>query len=276
MCFETNASRPDGVAASGFFRGLLQSAARRRRLQGKSPMMKKSASLLLLLFLLSCLSAAEAPGTLIFQDDFGRTASQEKTDEPGNGWTTNSKARAKGNKQVDLRDGAMYIFIHPEADHAVSVVHAAEFKNGTVALRFMLEDPRDSLGLDFADPKCAEVHAGHLLAARVSPKQVVLQDLKTGGMRLDIHTARQAKQKLTPEQEQALKGKQTTVASVSAVGKWHDLLVTITGDQLAVSVDGKPVGELKSPGIAHPTKRQLRLAVPRNAVVDDIRIWRAE
>ncbi|MBI5770485.1 MAG: hypothetical protein HZA93_22095 [Verrucomicrobia bacterium] len=218
----------------------------------------------------------DEPGRLIFSDDFNRTESQEKTDEPGNGWTTNSKARAKGDKQVDLRDGAMHIFLSPQADHAVSVAHAAEFTDGTVALRFRLDDARDSLGLDFADLQCKEVHAGHLLAARVAAKQVVLQDLKTGGMRLDIHTARQAKQKLTAEQEQALKGKQKAVPQTVALGQWHDLAVKIAGDELTVTLDGKVVGALKSPGIAHPTKRMLRLAVPRNAVVDDLKIWRAK
>src|SRR3954463_8618367 len=86
-------------------------------------------------------------GKLIFQDDFNRNEWQEKTDDPGNGWGTNSKSRAKGNKQVDLRDGAMFIYIHKEADHAVSVTHAAEFTDGAVSLRFMLEDEKDSLGL---------------------------------------------------------------------------------------------------------------------------------
>jgi len=221
------------------------------------------------------LSAADAPGRLIFQDDFARNESQEKTDEPGNGWTTNSKSRAKGNKQVDLRDGALYIYLHKDADHAVSVVHAAEFTDGTVGLRFMLEDPRDSLGLDFADPQCKEVHAGHLLAVRVTPKQVVFQDLKTGGMRLDIQAARQAKKTLSAEQEQALKGKQKMVPQASAIGQWHELQVKIAGDELSVVLDGKAVGAFKSAGIAHPTKKLLRLAVPRNAVVDDVKIWRA-
>jgi len=236
----------------------------------------KPALLALPLFALSSLLAADNLGRIIFQDDFARSESQEQTDEPGNGWTTNSKARAKGHKQVDLRDGALRIFIHAEANHAVSVAHAAEFKNGAVTLRFMLEDARDSLGLDFADPQCKEVHAGHLLAARVNPKQVVFQDLKTGNMRLDIQTAHQAKQKLTAEQQQALKGKQKTVPHPTALGQWHDLVVKITGDELAVSVDGQAVGSLRSPGIAHPTKRMLRLAVPRNAVVDDLKIWRME
>lgn len=233
-------------------------------------------SLLLSLALASTLVASEPPGRLIFQDDFSRQEAQEKTDAPGNGWATNSQARAKGHKQVDLRDGAMYIFIHAEADHAVSVTHAAEFTDGAVSLRFMLEDARDSLGLDFADAQEKSVHAGHLFAARVSPKQVLLQDLKTGGMRLDIQTARKAKQKLSPEQEQAIKGKQKAVAHNTTVGQWHDLLVRISGDELAVSVDGKPVGSFHSPGIAHPTKRMLRLAVPRNAVVDDVKIWQVK
>ena len=58
---------------------------------------------------------------LIFHDNFNRSESQEKTDEPGNGWGTNSAKRAQGDKQVDLKDGALRIFLSPRADHAVSV-----------------------------------------------------------------------------------------------------------------------------------------------------------
>lgn len=217
---------------------------------------------------------ADDLGELLFQDDFARNETQEKTDEPGNGWGTNSKSRAKNNKQVDLRDGAMYIYLSPEANHAVSVTHAAEFTNGAVSLRFMLEDEKDSLGLDFADAGCKEVHAGHLFAARISPKQVTLQDLKTGGMRLDIHEARQAKKQLTAEQKKAMEGKQKIIPLATEAGKWHDLVVKISGDELSATIDGKDAGSFKSPGIAHPTKMMLRLAVPRNAVVDDVKIWK--
>lgn len=223
---------------------------------------------------LTPLPAADDHGKLIFQDDFARTESQEKTDEPGNGWATNSKARAKGNKQVDLRDGAMYIYLSPEADHAVSVTHAAEFTDGAVALRFKLEDARDSLGLDFADLSRKDIHAGHLFAARVAPKQVLLQDLATGGMRLDIQEARKAKKKLSADQQQALVGKDKKIPATLALNEWHTLVVKITGDELSVMIDDRPIGSLKSPGIAHPTKKMLRLAVPRNAVVDDVKIWR--
>lgn len=213
-------------------------------------------------------------GKLIFSDDFNRNESQEQTDDPGNGWGTNSKSRAKGDKQVDLKDGAMRIYISPQANHAVSVTHPAEFTDGAVALRFMLENEKDSLGLDFADLQCKEVHAGHLFLAKVTSKDVQLVDHKTGGMRNDIRDARAEKKPLTPEQQKALVGKTKTAALRTEPGKWHDLLVTVQGDELTVSVDGKLAASLRSSGIAHPTKRMLRLSVPHNAVVDDVKIWR--
>ncbi len=203
--------------------------------------MKLLTSLALLSGLSTTVLAADL-GKLIFEDGFNRNESQEKTDEPGNGWGTNSKSRAKGDKQVDLKDGAMRMFISPNANHAISVTHPAEFTDGTVTLRFMLEDAKDSLGLDFADLECKEVHAGHLFAAKVSPKQVQLIDHKTGGMRLDIQEARTEKKPLTEEQKKALAGKTKNVDHVTEVGKWHDLQVTVTGDELSVSIDGEQAG----------------------------------
>ena len=233
----------------------------------------KSLRLLALIPALTTTVFAADLGKIIFQDDFNRADAQENVENPGNGWTTNSKTRAKGDKQVALKDGAMRIYISAQADHAVTVTHAAEFTNGAVTLRFMLEDAKDSLGLDFADPQCKEVHAGHLCAAKVTPKQVDLIDHKTGGMRLDIHDARTEKKTLTDEQKQALVGKNKIVPHTTDLGKWHELQVTIQGDEIAVSIDGQAVGSLHSPGIAHPTKRQLRLSVPHNAVVDDVKIY---
>jgi hypothetical protein len=225
-------------------------------------------------FLAGCLNLpAEESGQLIFQDDFQRNESQEVTDEPGNGWNTNSKSRAKNNKQVDLRDGAMHIFISKEANHAVSVTHPAEFTDGSVALRFKLDDEKDSIGLDFADLECKTVHAGHLFIASISSTQVKLRDLKTGSMDLRIQEAKLAKT-LSKEQTLALKEKEKAFPCPLETGKWHDLIVKIEGDQLSAEIDGKPAGSFKSEGIAHPTKRVLRLAVPRNAAVDDVKIRR--
>ena len=51
---------------------------------------------------------ADDRGKLIFEDKFERNETQETTEEIGVGWSTNSKNRAGGNKQVDLKDGAMH------------------------------------------------------------------------------------------------------------------------------------------------------------------------
>ena len=217
---------------------------------------------------------ADDKGEVIFEDDFDRSESQEKKDEPGEGWGTNSKSRAEGNKQVDLRDGAMYIYLHEKADHGVSVTHAAEFTDGTVSLRFMLEGEKDSLGLNFADQKFKEVHAGHLFAARISTKQVLLEDLKTGKMGKEYYDARKTGGGLSDEQKAVLKTKDIKIPNKLETGKWYDLLVEIKGDTLTATIDGKEVGSFSSEGIAHPTKRMLRLAVPKNAVVDDVKIYR--
>lgn len=227
----------------------------------------------LLIACIACLSLrAEEPGKLVFSDDFNRNESQETLDEPGNGWETNSKARAKGNKQVDLQDGALRIFIHKEADHAVSVTHPFEFKDGTVQMRFKLEDAKDSLGLNFADLGLKTVHAGHLCMAIFSTKDVLLRDLKTGVMDLANYNAKK-EGSLSKEAAAALKLKEKAFPAPIAPGVWHSLSVTIDGETLSAAVDEKPVGSFSSPGIAHPTKKTLRLSVPKNAVVDDVRFF---
>jgi hypothetical protein len=218
--------------------------------------------------------AATDLGELVFQDGFERAESQEERDEPGNGWATNSAKRAQGDKQVDLKDGTMRIYISPRADHAVSVTHPFEFRNGSVALRFLLEDKKDSLGLNFADLNFKGVHAGHLFVVRIYSNRVEITDLKTGVMRKDIRETRKAKKALSEEQKHALKGKSKRFEKVTATGKWHNLLVTVSEDQLRLELDGEQVGSFSSSGIAHPTKQMLRLSVPQNVVVDDVRLWK--
>ena len=225
-------------------------------------------------FLSSVTPASTDLGELVFQDDFERAESQEERDEPGNGWATNSAKRAQGDKQVDLKDGTMRIYISPRADHAVSVTHPFEFRNGSVAMRFLLKDKKDSLGLNFADLNFKGVHAGHLFVVRIYSNRVEITDLKTGVMRKDIRETRKAKKALSEEQKHALKGKSKRFEKVTATGKWHNLLVTVSEDQLSLELDGEQVGSFSSSGIAHPTKQMLRLSVPQNVVVDDVRLWK--
>jgi hypothetical protein len=87
--------------------------------------MKPLVPLALLLSVFTASAFAVDPGKLIFQDDFNRIESKSDIEDLGNGWGTNRKSRAQGDKQVALKDGALRIYISPHADHAVSVTHAA-------------------------------------------------------------------------------------------------------------------------------------------------------
>ncbi len=221
---------------------------------------------------LACPLGAQDAGKLIFSDDFERVESQETKDEVGNGWGTNSKARAGGHKQVDLKDGAMHITMHPTADHAVSVTHPAEFTDGVVELRFLLPQPKDTLGLDFADLKFKQVHAGHLFKVTIGSEKLTIDDMKSGGMNMEYYAQKKAKT-LTPEQKKWIASKKKAFSVELEAGKWHDLRVQVAGDTVSVVIDGNDVGSFRSEGFAHPTKRMLRLAVPRSAVVDDVKIY---
>ena len=212
-------------------------------------------------------------GTLVFSDNFERKEAQKLKDEPGNGWNTSSSWSAKGNKEVDLVDGTMYIYIHPEAIHAVDVGHAFQFIDGTATMRFKFHEAKDTLMLNFADLTLKEVHAGHLCAATFGTKKVTLQDMKTGGMFLKYYDARKAG-KLSKEDADIIKAKAKTIPADISVGEWHSLNVTILGDTMTASVDGKLIGSFSSSGIAHETKQALRLLVSNKVTLDDVRYYK--
>jgi len=233
--------------------------------------MKKSVLILPLLFW-PLLAQAQNQETLIFEDDFERQESDDTKEEIGKGWSSNSLKRAKGNKQVDLKDGAMHITFHPVADHAVSVVHPAEFQDGKVTLRFMLPTEKDSLGLNFADLSYKKVHAGHLCMAKISTKEIQINDLKTGIMDLETRTAR-LNGTISPEKVKMLRTKTKKFTNPLSPGKWHSLEIIIRAKTMSVAIDQKTIGSFSSEGIAHPTKKTLRVAVPKQAIIDDLKVY---
>ena len=212
-------------------------------------------------------------GTLVFSDDFERKETQQVKDEPGNGWNTSSSWSAKGHKQVDLIDGTLHIYIHPEAIHAVDVGHAFAFTDGTAQMRFKFHEAKDTLMLNFADLSWKEVHAGHICAATFATKRVNLQDMKTGSMLLKYYDDRKAG-KLSKEDEALIKTKQKSFPCEISLNEWHALSVTISGDTLKASVDGKEVGSFSSAGIAHETKQVLRLLVSNQVTIDDVKYYK--
>lgn len=210
-------------------------------------------------------------GTALFQDDFNRRESTPDKEEIGNGWTTNRARRAKGTKQVSLEEGALHVTKAAVADHGVAIFHDAAFQDGAVRLRFKLE-AGDDLGVDFVDRELKTVHAGHLCLAHITLQGVTLTDSKTGDMDNALRERRLAGDQ-SPELLALLKTKTQHFPVNLTPGEWHTLFVVIDGNVLRATIDNKPVGEFKSPGIGHPTKRMITLAVNQSAWVDDVKVW---
>lgn len=210
-------------------------------------------------------------GRLLFKDAFEREESMPDKEEIGNGWTTNSAWRAKGKKQVDLKDGTMVVTRLPEADHGVAIFHDVAFRDGAVRLKFRLGATGD-LGVDFVDREEKSVHAGHLCVAQVTPKNVTLRDSKTGAMNNEIRDKVKSGEK-SPELARLLKSKSAGFPLKLDPQAWHEMLIVVQGDVMRFSLDGQPVGQFQSAGIAHPTKRMITLAVNKTAEVDDVEVW---
>ena len=219
-------------------------------------------------FAIQTLAAQE----LIFEDRFERSETDDSKEQVGNKWKTNSRSRAAGNKQVDLVDGALSIVRHEVADHGVSVVQDLQFKDATIRMRFKIRG-KDQLGINLADMNEKGVHAGHICQAVIRVNKLRIQDMKTGAMKLEYRKARLAKT-ITPVQKKLIASKQKTIPIELDSDQWHDLVLTIKGDGMSVQIDGKSVGEFQSEGIGHATKNRLRIAVLKEAWIDDVQVFR--
>jgi hypothetical protein len=127
----------------------------------------------------------------------------------------------------------------------------------------------------FDDQKYKGSHAGHICRVAFAKKQVRLGDDKQGIMRNDIFAMRKDPLKKA-ESDKLLEGRGSSAPVVIESQKWYHVAIEIAGDQMRVSLDGQPVGYLKSPGIAHETKSSFHFTVSGPGVLfDEFRIWKA-
>ena len=134
------------------------------------------------------------------------------------------------------------------------------------------------IDVEFDDRKYTGSHYGHLCRAQVKLNGVTIIDERDGSMRNDIYEMSQDPTKKA-ERAKLLAGRQVTYpfSGKLETGKWYTLVVETVGDEMRVTVDGKPAGYLKSSGIAHATKSNIELGVGgKDGYFDDIKVWNAE
>jgi hypothetical protein len=148
-------------------------------------------------------------------------------------------------------------------------------RDSVVEVRIRFEGA-SMMDVEFDDRKYTGSHYGHLCRAQVRLNGVTLIDERDGGMRNDIYEMKQDPAKKA-EVAKLLVGRSVTYPAKLEPGKWYTLVVETVGDEMRVSLDGKPAGYLKSSGIGHPTKSKIELGVAgKDGFFDDIKVWNAE
>ncbi len=226
----------------------------------------------------------KSKGTLIFHETFEREETGTGLKDIGNGWESATADRVPQIKQADLDGGIMKVAsATKEAKHAAHIHHDAGFADGGVLVRYRFPElkPDQALQLGFVDRELKDVHAGHLCYGRLDPMsgKVMLMDHKTGGMNLAIQKRLKEytdKKEPRPADLDALIKSKQIVLPWTGDTEWHDLVLVTEGDELRLSIDGKPVASHRSEGYAHPMKRWFSFLIPGTVWVEDVKIFKVK
>ncbi len=211
-------------------------------------------------------------GQLLFSDDFSSSSGAAPwhkvvpTFTFENGVLKGTQTRDKDQPAVDGKP----------AVKAHAAVHGLEIptKDSVVELRIRFEGAT-MLDVEFDDRQYKGAHYGHICRAQVRLDGVTLIDERDGNMRNDIREMRMDPTRKA-EADKLLVGRSARFPLKLEKATWYALTVETVGDEMRVLIDGKPVGYLKSSGIAHPTKSKIELGCAgKDGLFDDIKVWEA-
>ena len=221
-------------------------------------------------------------GELLFADDFSGTPDKRwvkvvPTFSVEEGALKGVQTRVKDELGKDGKTVAI---------KAHAAVHGLEVptKDAIVEVRIKL-DGASMVDVELDDRKYTAAHYGHICRAQVrydaktKKGSVQIIDERDGGMKNEIRAMLQDPAKKA-EGQKLIVGRSATFPADVKPGEWQTLVVEIVDDQIRVVLDGKPVGYLKSSGIAHATKSRFEFGVAGQAPghsgqFDDLKIYSA-
>jgi hypothetical protein len=210
---------------------------------------------------------------LLFSDDF-------ESATPNKAWHRVVPTFAFENgtlKGTQTRDKDVPAADGKPAAKAHAAVHGLDVptRDSVVEVRIKF-DGAAMIDVEFDDRKYTGAHYGHICRAQVRLTGVMLIDERDGTMRNDIYEMKKDPTKKA-EVAKLIAGRTAIFPVKLERGKWYTLVVETAGDEMRVTIDGKPAGYLKSSGIAHPTKSKIELGVAgKDGYFDDIKVWNAE
>ena len=215
---------------------------------------------LFLLWAVSLFGAEPKAGPLLLGDDFARA-------ELGKQWHLRIGSFA-------IRDGLLVGTEKPEDGHGAVIQAPVAFSDAIIEFSFRIVDGR-SFNFVVNDKACKTVHAGHICRVAVSMKGFRLGDDKEGVMRNDIFAMRRDP-KRKKEADALLVGRSKNLPFKLKANQWYKMRLTMIGEDMRLSVDGRELGVLSSPGIGHPTKSEFGFTVKGQQVeFDKVRVWKA-
>lgn len=215
--------------------------------------------------------SADKIGNVLLHDDFNREEKNESKEDIGNGWSTNSKGRADGQKQVDLDNGALHVTMAKNARHRVSVRHELKYSDVLVEARIKLSK-RAAFTFDFADLITKKAAAGHVCAVTIEPRELAIKDGITGRYNPEFRKKVKAAGGMNPTLLKSVEHKTKRFDVDTKVGIWHPVQIRMEDSKITVHIDGQLRGEFTSEGFAHPTKSHLRLGISGDVWLDDLKV----
>jgi hypothetical protein len=214
---------------------------------------------------------------LLFSDDFNGTEHDKKwhrvvdTFAFEDGMLKGTQTRVK---DVPAENGKPEVKAH-------AAVYGLELptKNSVVEVKIKL-DGATMMDVEFDDRKFTGSHYGHLCRAQVklTPNPAVtILDERDGTQSNTVVELKKDQAKNQAEINKIISSHSATFPTKVEAGKTYTLTVETVGDEMRVSLDGKGVAFLKSPGIGHETKSKIELGVAgQSGFFDDIKVWNAE
>lgn len=211
-------------------------------------------------------------GELLFSDDFEGTDHDKRWHRVVD--TFGFEAGALKGTQTRVQDV-------PSADgKSVVKAHAAVYglelptKDSVVEVK-MRFDGCTMMDVEFDDRKYTGSHYGHLCRAQIRLDKVTIMDEREGSQNEEIKAMRDDPSK-KEEVAKRMAGRSATFPVKLKEGQTYTVQVETGGDEMRVSIDGKAVAFLKSPGIGHETKSKIELGVAgQSGWFDDIKVWNA-
>src|SRR4051794_17818326 len=184
-------------------------------------------------------------GKLIFSDDFS-------TDRFGTVWSEHIAT-------AGVENGVMF-GRQTGAAHGSVALTKLDLPDGNLICECKVQwEHNVTVAFSFDDMKFRGSMAGHIARVTLEQQLIKLHDDKEGSMNLNLQALRKSDDaQKKSEAEEAMKLHTFQVPMKLETSHWYLVGIEIVGDQMRVTIDGKPIGLLKSAGLAYPNKSDFK------------------